>query len=499
MPRFYRGGRGLYRKIMSTNGIDHTANNNMDRADKNVTVPTPRLDKIFKWLSILTVIILVGSFIIAMCARDYLQIYTTCLMTTAGCFVLLLLELLVYVSIYKMICLRKEQEETEIDANKINGIPVTKSNRELFLSSANKQKINEFTEKYYLPISNFAKQRHSCDKYGFCYILWRNTNWSMAGNDFYVMEENNTILSRIIEDDWGARQIERNKYRGYFYPDTLFQNSEQLTFLLKSLKEKIKGNAEWADTNTFEIALYFIIRNGLIKYYKLEFEKTYCYKTIDDVAKAIISCHYPEEKRHIKYLYIYYYAYTHDLFAPLKSLKDTLLDKIDKTAEELKYNEYASKLYIQNTVTKEEATPLPSLSDNEIRGISFNSDAIESIATIEKIDRMSGRQFEEFIADFFKKKGYRTSLTPESGDYGIDVIVESAFFKIGIQTKCYNDKVSNSAVQEAVTGIRHYNLDKAMVITNSYFQPSAITLAKDNNVILLDRDKLIEEIEKMEK
>lgn len=108
---------------------------------------------------------------------------------------------------------------------------------------------------------------------------------------------------------------------------------------------------------------------------------------------------------------------------------------------------------------------------------------------------MSGKEFESFIATLFQKKGFKVLQTPLSGDFGIDVIIENSFIKIGIQTKCYNDKVSNSAVQEAVTGIKHYNLDKAMVITNNYFQPSAIALAKDNNVILWDRDKLLQEIE----
>ena len=115
---------------------------------------------------------------------------------------------------------------------------------------------------------------------------------------------------------------------------------------------------------------------------------------------------------------------------------------------------------------------------------------------IDQIDVMSGDEFEKFVTDFFEKRGFTTKQTPSSGDYGVDVIAENDFIKIGIQVKRYNGKVPNSAVQEAVTAMRHYSLDKAMVITNSYFQPSAIQLAKDNHVILWNRDKLIEEIKK---
>ena len=110
---------------------------------------------------------------------------------------------------------------------------------------------------------------------------------------------------------------------------------------------------------------------------------------------------------------------------------------------------------------------------------------------------MDGREFEIFIAEIFEKKGYSVYLTPSSGDFGIDVIIEDDFTRIGIQTKCYNNaNVPNSAVQEAVTGMRHYKIDKAMVATNSYFQPSAKTLAEENNVILWDRERLEKEIEK---
>ena len=144
--------------------------------------------------------------------------------------------------------------------------------KDTFLSSAKKERINELAEKYYLPISNYAKRRHSCNKYGFAYILWRNTGWSFAGNDFYVMEETNPTLRKIITDDWGKRRMEYNRYRGYFHPDTIESSGEELKFLIKSLKEKILSANEWSDFETLDIAIYFIIRNGLLKYFNNTYE-----------------------------------------------------------------------------------------------------------------------------------------------------------------------------------------------------------------------------------
>ncbi len=116
------------------------------------------------------------------------------------------------------------------------------------------------------------------------------------------------------------------------------------------------------------------------------------------------------------------------------------------------------------------------------------------LSAIEKIDIMEGEEFEIFMEEYFSHKGYKVERTPLSGDYGIDLIIEHEFGKIGVQAKCYSNKVSLSAVQEVVAGLRHYGLSSGMVITNNYFQNSAIRLAADNNITLWDRDKLIEKL-----
>ena len=120
----------------------------------------------------------------------------------------------------------------------------------------------------------------------------------------------------------------------------------------------------------------------------------------------------------------------------------------------------------------------------------------KEISLIETIDQMSGEEFEKYIGNYFKKLGYKVIVTQLSGDFGVDIIIENEFVKIGVQAKRYTNTVGNSAIQEIVAGMKHYNLDKGMVITNNYFSRAAIELAKDNNVILWDRNTLIEKISK---
>lgn len=108
--------------------------------------------------------------------------------------------------------------------------------------------------------------------------------------------------------------------------------------------------------------------------------------------------------------------------------------------------------------------------------------------TISKIDALSGLEFEEFVLEFFSYIGYRTNLTSQSGDNGIDVVAKCRRHSIGIQAKLYyNHNVNNKAVQEVFSGKNHYKLTHAMIITNWTLSRPALDLSKSLNVIVIDR------------
>jgi HJR/Mrr/RecB family endonuclease len=117
--------------------------------------------------------------------------------------------------------------------------------------------------------------------------------------------------------------------------------------------------------------------------------------------------------------------------------------------------------------------------------------------TIDDVDLMNGSEFEAFVGLLFKEMGYSSEVTKQSGDQGLDVTAARNGTKIGVQAKCYSNTVGNAAVQEAVAGKNFYNCDKAIVITNNYFTPSAIELAESNGVILWNRDMLKEKIKEL--
>jgi len=117
-----------------------------------------------------------------------------------------------------------------------------------------------------------------------------------------------------------------------------------------------------------------------------------------------------------------------------------------------------------------------------------------SKAGLPEIDRMTGRQFEEWLTGFFKGQGYDVRLTPEQGDYGADLVLKKGTVKTVVQAKRWKGNVGVSAVQEITAARGYYKADSAMVVTNSFFTKEARELAKRNNVVLWNRNDLKDEI-----
>lgn len=108
---------------------------------------------------------------------------------------------------------------------------------------------------------------------------------------------------------------------------------------------------------------------------------------------------------------------------------------------------------------------------------------------INEIDNMNGRQFELYLGEFFRKKGYNVIVTSSSGDQGVDLIIQKLDRKIAIQAKRYNQNnyVGNTAIQEVLTGSIYYDCTESYVITTSFFTSHAVNLANKVGVRLIDR------------
>lgn len=110
---------------------------------------------------------------------------------------------------------------------------------------------------------------------------------------------------------------------------------------------------------------------------------------------------------------------------------------------------------------------------------------------IDVVDKMDGSEFEKFLSAHFKNLGYKVSLTPDTNDYGADLVLTKDATKTVVQAKRYKDKVGIAAVQEITAAINYYKADKGIVISNSFFTKNAYALAEKNNIELWNREKLM--------
>jgi predicted Holliday junction resolvase-like endonuclease len=118
---------------------------------------------------------------------------------------------------------------------------------------------------------------------------------------------------------------------------------------------------------------------------------------------------------------------------------------------------------------------------------------LRNTSRIDEIDQMTGIQFEQRLARYFKNCGYSVKDTAVSGDHGADLVLQNGNVRIAVQAKRYDRKTSvgNAAVQEAIAGKIMYDCTECYVITTSYFTKAAIELATKAKVRLINRDELV--------
>lgn len=115
--------------------------------------------------------------------------------------------------------------------------------------------------------------------------------------------------------------------------------------------------------------------------------------------------------------------------------------------------------------------------------------------TMEQIDNMDPYKFEYLTKLLLEKLNYENVIvTNDSKDYGIDVIAEQDGIKYGFQCKLYSGNVGVSAIQQTYAGIQHYDCNIGIVITNSLFTKQAQKQANETNIILWDRNKLMDKL-----
>ena len=142
--------------------------------------------------------------------------------------------------------------------------------------------------------------------------------------------------------------------------------------------------------------------------------------------------------------------------------------------------------------SKEEIT-----NENNSYGISTYNGILTEGDLIDNFRRLSWENAEDLVGQLFEKKGYSTTVTQRSGDFGIDVEARTDREYIGIQVKHWNGTVDFDTVAKTLGVQNKYNR-VIIVSTKSGFSSHALTWAnRDENkyrIELWDTNKFKNEL-----
>jgi len=170
-------------------------------------------------------------------------------------------------------------------------------------------------------------------------------------------------------------------------------------------------------------------------------------------------------------------------------------NKIELSPEELKEIERRKTLYSRRYEQSrlEEKQKKTELAKYKYESAVRSWRKYHSLIDEKHIDELSGVAFERFLEKVFIQLSYSVSLTPTTGDQGVDLIIKKGDVSIAIQAKRQKNMIGNSAVQQIIAGKLFYGCSEGWIVTNSYFTKYSIELAeKDKSIKLIDRDKLSE-------
>jgi hypothetical protein len=92
---------------------------------------------------------------------------------------------------------------------------------------------------------------------------------------------------------------------------------------------------------------------------------------------------------------------------------------------------------------------------------------------LEQLRGLTGTEFEEFVASFFKGLGYAVDWCGGSGDGGIDLIVAGNERRLAIQCKQQQDNIAPVTVREFIGALWCSDAQEGYFMTTSDFSPDA--------------------------
>jgi hypothetical protein len=109
---------------------------------------------------------------------------------------------------------------------------------------------------------------------------------------------------------------------------------------------------------------------------------------------------------------------------------------------------------------------------------------------------LSGKQFEQELANLYRRAGLRAELTSMSGDHGVDIWLYTKRGKEIVQCKAHGQPVGPAVIRELYGTLKHFSAPSATLASTSGFTKGVRTFARGKPITLMDLGDIIDFQEK---
>ncbi len=115
------------------------------------------------------------------------------------------------------------------------------------------------------------------------------------------------------------------------------------------------------------------------------------------------------------------------------------------------------------------------------------------VLSVDQMYELSPKAFEHYVADLFRRKGYRVHVRGRSGDHGVDLELKSTGGRRAIvQCKRYRDTVGEEVVRGLFGTLLHERAHHAFLVTTADVSDAACKWAAGKPMTLIDGPTLVD-------
>ncbi len=110
---------------------------------------------------------------------------------------------------------------------------------------------------------------------------------------------------------------------------------------------------------------------------------------------------------------------------------------------------------------------------------------------IDLLCKMTGIEFENFMADLFLRMGYKVEITQATGDHGIDLFLKHGSEAIAVQCKRWSQPVGEPIIRDFYGALLNSGVPNGLIVTTTTFTPQARSFKQGKPIDLIDIDRLV--------